>query len=81
MKMAYESGIIFTYGIEIKKLFARWKGYCKGYMIIHLIWENKMFLVGLMFLCSSMVFISIYGKVKEVLIDLGFDGLGFNPRV
>ena len=62
-------------------------------MILHFKGVNKMLFLGLKvhyddlgFLSLSLslslyIYIYIYGKVKEVLFDVGFDGLGFNPRV
>ena len=67
-----KSGITFSYGIEITKLWACWKCYWKGYMIVHLKDIHIFFWSYKCSLCWSMVFLSIYGKVKEVLFDPRF---------
>ena len=55
-----KSGITFSYGVVITNFLAHWKGYRKGYVILHLKEVNKMFFAGLKVRYVDLWFLSLY---------------------
>jgi hypothetical protein len=82
--------ITFSYGIRNTNLLSHWNDCCKGYVILNLKGVKKILFLHLKvcyddqeFLSLSLslaLSLSLYEKIKEVLFDLGFNGLGFHLR-